>query len=247
MQHDISQKHLRVGRSVEIVWVRLGDLRLDRRYQRAISASWIRRLVSELREEYMPPLHASLRRDGGYYVVDGQHRVATLVERHGEDAAVQVIVYRGLSFNEERMLFFILNKVLQVSRRHVHEVGASLDLGIDGMIRELGEKYDLTGRISSVATLQEIAREGGEYGLERVMNVVGFAWREHVRRINRDMLRGLWLALKSDETADEEIAMGLLLHSPADLELIAIRHRSRLECSKAMACMLAIEEVAQTP
>ena len=240
---DISQPV--IGRPVAVRTVRLGDLQLDRRYQRSLSRAWQQRLVRELREEYMPPLALSERPGGVLYVLDGQHRLATLLERHGPDALVRALVYSGLSFDQERMLFFILNKALQVSRQHVHRVGDAIDAGVEGLIADALARYGLEGRIGSLRVLQEIAESGGEYGLERTLAIVAFAWRDEARKVHRDMLRGLWLALKADETADEELAMGLLQAGPREIEQAALRHRVRLDCSRTMACTLAFQEAAR--
>ena len=83
-------------------------LKKDPDYQRDYNYSRVKDIASKWNDKLCNPLHVSLRKDGFYYSVDGQHTFGAFkIVHYGE--AVPCFVYRGLNKKAEADLFIKLN------------------------------------------------------------------------------------------------------------------------------------------
>ena len=87
--------------------VKCKDLKVDDRYQRPL-----KNRVNQIVKNYDPMLVGTIvvsRRKDGLYIVDGQHRVAALLDLFGDEAEVDAQIYYNLTVEEEADLFLRIN------------------------------------------------------------------------------------------------------------------------------------------
>lgn len=160
---------------VEIVLLRPGEVLIDRDndVQRSLRTAY----AESIARDYDPNLfgmgYVSLRADGKYYVLDGQHRcAAAVIAGRGEDR-VPFIVLRGLSVREEAEMFRALNKhKLKVDALSLFKCGVvakdPVHLDIVRVLNSFGLTYggeSQDGTIAAVATLLQIYH--GKVGIKQ--------------------------------------------------------------------------------
>ncbi|MFC0866273.1 DUF6551 family protein [Sphaerimonospora cavernae] len=78
--------------------------------QRKKDAAWTARLTKMWDPFALLPAIVSLREDGRYYLLDGQHSTEVAVEKEGPDFLRDCMVYEGLSDEQEAKLFLAANR-----------------------------------------------------------------------------------------------------------------------------------------
>lgn len=64
-----------------------------------------RKIAREYDERLMDPIRISQRNDTRQFVIDGRHRVQGTLEKFGEDATIEAIIYYDLTLKEEADLY----------------------------------------------------------------------------------------------------------------------------------------------
>jgi hypothetical protein len=85
----------------------LNQITIDKRYQRPLNEARLQRMVNNFQRNLLGVLVLSLRHDGRYYALDGQHRFR-LLNKVGWTTAPS-IVYENLAEAQEAMLFEQMN------------------------------------------------------------------------------------------------------------------------------------------
>lgn len=89
------------------------DLRVDPDYQREISKTAINKAVNNFNRRGLRPITVSKRKDGFYYIIDGQHRYEIALSV-GMKIYPCCEVHEDLTKAEESSLFVLLNNVKKV-------------------------------------------------------------------------------------------------------------------------------------
>jgi hypothetical protein len=84
--------------------LRLDQLIVDARFQRPIQQSRVERYTKQFDGSLVGLLTVSLRANGKYVILDGQHRWMVLVEREYTEALCEVLT--GLTFEQEASIFY---------------------------------------------------------------------------------------------------------------------------------------------
>lgn len=151
---------------VEIVLLRPDEVLVDRDH-------WVQRDFKEgharsIAREYSPALfglgHVSLRADGKYYVMDGQHRCAAAIMAGRGDERVAFQVWRRLTISEEANKFRELNAhKLKVDAMSLFRTGVTAKnptcVEIANILKRFGLSYGYNqgeGSVAAVATLVQI-------------------------------------------------------------------------------------------
>jgi hypothetical protein len=92
---------VRFGGTVQML--KLDQLIVDARFQRPIQQSRVERYVKQFDGKLVGLLTVSVRPNGKYVLLDGQHRWMVLVERGYTEALCEVLT--GLSFEQEAAIF----------------------------------------------------------------------------------------------------------------------------------------------
>lgn len=86
------------------------SIRVDHTYQRQLAPTRVARMVAEFDPSLVGVIEVSLRDDGTYAVIDGQHRLAAVRSAKGMGAAIAANVHQGLSPEDEARLFFEIDR-----------------------------------------------------------------------------------------------------------------------------------------
>lgn len=122
-------------------WVRLDQMKVNPQAQRAIDQRWVDELAKDFDPDKMGFISVSFR-DGWYYIIDGQHRVAAAINYLGSDQQVQCHVFEGLTVEQEATLFLDLNRQKKQGAMSKYKValtaGSPLECDVDRITRSLG-------------------------------------------------------------------------------------------------------------
>jgi hypothetical protein len=174
-----------VTRNRELKWVRLGSMRVSPQAQRELKQARVDHLVSVFDPDQLGNPEVSYR-DGHYYIMDGQHRVAAVKEWFGkgwEDQHIQCWVASGLSEQEEAEGFLLLNDKLNVDIfqkfRVAVNAGRQIESDIDGIVRAEGlcvSQQQLPGAVGAVGTLKRVYGRDGKECLRRALCIARDAY-----------------------------------------------------------------------
>jgi hypothetical protein len=179
---------------IEIVLLRPDEVMVDKESltQRDLRIPHARAIA----KEYNPALfglgHVSLRPDGHYYALDGQHRCAAAIMAGRGHDRVPFQVWRGLSIREEAKKFEELNKNrLKVDAISRFRVGVTARNPVNVAIVRILESFSLT------------------YGLGAAEGTVNAV--EALIQIFECRIRGIKLPAKPERQAKVELPKGHLL------------------------------------
>jgi hypothetical protein len=99
------------GHPYDYKWLTPDMIKVDVLFQRELDAKKVKRIVNEWNYDVFNEPKVSQRKDGSYYVFDGQHTVAAHKAHEGESAPLLCKVYRGLTWEEEKDLFLAQNGI----------------------------------------------------------------------------------------------------------------------------------------
>lgn len=158
----------RVEREARLRWVPFNSLRVNPLAQRELNRGRVNKLIAEMELERIgnPTVNA---RDGLFWIIDGQHRIAALKEWLGdgawEDQSIQCWSYEDLSEEEEAEVFLRLNDTLTVAVFEKFRVGVKSgrveETDIDRIVRAQGLRITRekgNGAIGAVTALRGVYR-----------------------------------------------------------------------------------------
>lgn len=185
-------------------------LRIDYSYQRPVNRSRVQRIVRNFSWPLFGRLKVSLRDDGYFYVMEGQHRTAALREL-GMPFAPST-VYEGLTRDDEERIFHDQAQVLRLSPFNLHHSGGEEARAVNELLASYGCKLVEQnarrgkGDIGAAGTVYSIYRtRSGPQSLAEVLNVLTQAWDFTAASLQEDMLRGMYsflLRAKKDPNFD---------------------------------------------
>lgn len=178
--------------------IAVNALNVDHDYQRALSSS----LIKQITADFDPGLIGSLivsKRDDGFYVIDGQHRLYAL--RKLGIKQVLCVVYFGLTPQQEARLFVKFNgnrkkpTALKLFNGRIKS-GDPVANQINQIVRSCNFVLGKSGgqsinTIIAVKTLEEIFKQLGAPGLKRVLHLLSQTWNGSVESLNNHMLNGM--------------------------------------------------------
>lgn len=172
----------RVERSARLRWVPIAKMKVNPLAQRDLNQARVDHLAANIDLEQLGTPTVS-ERDGHFYIMDGQHRVAALVQMGWGDQQIQCWTYTGLTEQEEAERFLKLNDVLAVEamarfRAGVH-AGRDMECDIDRIVRSQGlcvSKDGIPGAIRAVGTLRRVYSRSDGPTLGRTLRIVRDAY-----------------------------------------------------------------------
>ena len=207
---DLEYSHPGVERSIYT-----GNLTSGLPYQRPVDEKAVDQLIQDWDERLLDPLTVSFR-DGKFFVVDGQHRIAAMRKmNHGREVMVSCKVYSGLTYEQEADLCYKLDKAkkrlsLSQSTNALAESGTDAEIvEIRRLIEESGLHWGLNksrsgrgkhGEIQATRAVINAYRLLGGPGFSRLLYLLRAAWNGEPRSLNAVILSGLALFLKTYET-----------------------------------------------
>lgn len=259
---DLSDKRNDVAE--EHSWLCPDQILIDPDVQRKFEAKH----AASIARRYDPLMfgmgHVSVRADGKYYVLDGQHRCAAARQAGHGGIPVLFKIYRGLSSAEEAALFITLNAnkkavtALDTFRLNV-KAGHPASCDISRIVESFGLRvagYQLDGGISAVAAL--IAIYDGRLGtkpstqlpsnglpkghlLSRTLHCLTTAWGKDHNAFYVLILRGVAGLMKKHGAAVDIQRLAKALSKSGTPTMATGRIRQLSEVSRRSASLAAVE------
>lgn len=192
------------------------------KYQKRIRENIVRKIVNDFKPSSVGVIHVSKRKDGTYWIFDGQHRHEAY-KRMGTKYA-DCLVFEGMSYQEEVEAF---NKHQDSSKptpyeRFMGEYYAENPKHKD-IIFILG-RHNLelnnasgTGRIIAVNAVVQIYERGGPHALDAVLRIIKSSFGLHTTVFQRPNLFGMYKFINTfDGQYDEKSLIRKLKKSGLD-------------------------------
>jgi hypothetical protein len=159
----------------------------------------VKKAVEDFDLNQINPIKVS-RRDGTYYVFNGQHTAEIVAMASGSrDTPVWCMIYDDLEYVEEADIF--ANQMKNVKALHPVEIfkanceaGNEKELTIKGLV----ESYDLkisasttAGTVAAVGTLEKIYDRYGYNVLDRVISLIIMTWEGENKSFSSNILNGV--------------------------------------------------------
>lgn len=203
----------RKQRASQLRWIKLGDLVPSPKAQREFSLAWASELASTFKPEGMG-LPVISHRDGMFYIVDGQHRIAALrILEFNAEYTLECEVYVDLTEAEEAELFLERNHIKAVSAldkfaKAVY-AGRPKEVEIDRVVRSeglrVGKRSKVDNGIASIVSLRQVYDRQGSNGLRRVIRIIRDAFGDV--GFEGSVINGLGLCLHRYNGAIDDDAM----------------------------------------
>jgi hypothetical protein len=185
--------------NVHFELVPIKNLVSNQDYQRNLSMKHVKKAVEDFDLNQINPIKVS-RRDGTYYVFNGQHTAEIVAMASGSrDTPVWCMIYDDLEYIEEADIF--ANQMKNVKTLHPVEIfkanceaGNEKNLTIKGLV----ESYDLKisvnnspGTVAAVGTLEKIYDRHGYSVLDRVISLIIMTWEGENKSFSSKILNGV--------------------------------------------------------
>lgn len=171
----------RAEREARLRWVPLGLMRVPQMAQRELKPGRVDHIAANMDLEQIGTPTVS-RRDGLFYIIDGQHRVEAYKQWVGdgwENQQLQCWTYEGLSEEEEAEKFLKLNDTLAVRAFDKFRIGMNAgrpeEIEIAAAVQRVGltiSQSRAEGAVAAVETLRRIYRRDGVGVLVMTLGIV---------------------------------------------------------------------------
>lgn len=233
--------------------VKLEDLRVDARYQGPLRVKRVKHLIANWNDKVgWAGIAVSKRANGELYVIDGQHRVAALVECGFGPYETEVTLYEGLTLADEAGLFHDLNdqRVHDLFERFNSAVLAkrSPELEIAALVEECGWKVGRNESARTICAIAAVKRVWVKYGSDRlraVLTTLGKAWKYEDSSASQYIIEGLAMYYAGDAPATQKKVAEKLGAYPGGWQAMLTQIKGRrtiLDCSMAQAGSQVIDQ-----
>ena len=187
-------------------------------YQRPVDEKVVDKLVKNWDDRLLDPLIVSFR-DGNFFVVDGQHRVAAMKRMNGSgNILVPCKVYSGLSYEQEAELYYKLDLAkahltMAQSTKALLESGANQDYTeIRRLIEAAGFQWRLDKKagaarneILATRAIFSSYKSLGSDAFSRMLVLLKATWDGDPDSLSAMMLSGMTLFVKTyEEKLDDD-------------------------------------------
>lgn len=199
----ISAPPVRQTFAVEQDWLYIKALRFGAVYQRPIDHPRVVRLARNFDLDALGTIEVSRRKDGSFWIIDGQHRVSALIELGFGDDRVPCLIHSGLTIEEEAKIYRLRNTAVRPNsyamfRAELAEQGPEA-VDIDRIVRRCGLNIQMgggRGNVMAVSALRKCYRHAGALTLERTLRIILAAWGADSTNFQADLLVGLAIVQK---------------------------------------------------
>ena len=195
-------------------------------YQRTVNQPNVKYIKENYEVELVNPIKVSLR-NGKYYVFDGQHTLAVLIEMFGEKCIVPCIIYTGLTYEREAMLFAkqddgkkklysreILKGKLEGNDKEIVEfTKICTDLGFTCNFKPNANAPLVIGNYQYMV---ECYRKKGKDHLVELLTIIKTAYPDEASAMSNDFIKGLdmFITLYRGEYSIRDLVMRLQKYNP---------------------------------
>lgn len=207
------------------------DIKLDSKYQRVLHQEKVAKMVRNFMPEAFGVLIVSYRAGDGYYVLDGQHRIAAAKLKGIIEVPCRVL--HGLSVEDEAFIFNLVNAertlISPLERFKARIVfGDQRALEIQKILADYGYKIDLEHKKNTtnypeyIWAVSTVERQYTRYGpgmLKKIMFVISNAWGGQTKATSGTMIEGVSLFLRENKNADLGRLVAKLKQVPTEVVL----------------------------
>lgn len=169
----------RLESSATLQWVSLSLTAINPKAQRPQDEEFVDHIVANFDPEQVGYPVVS-HRDGKFYIIDGQHRIAAIkLWNESDKISIECRVYEGLSSEEEAEMFLRNNdkKTVPTFTRFqvATEANWAVEVEINKIVKQCGLKVSqgkAPGSISAVTTLRRVYDRAGATGLAKTLLLI---------------------------------------------------------------------------
>ena len=211
-------------------------LQSSQRYQRPVDANHVKEIIRNFDPLYLDEILVSCR-DGVYYVIDGQNRIAAFKEMNGgQDCMVNCKIYHNLTYEQEADMFHYQDSNRKKLRfgdtvRAKIESGSDEDINaIGGILSSYHIRWAFNGvgargnfTVSASQTLIECYKELGCYHFESMVRLMAHTWRGSKAAMTAPFMKGLaeFVKLYAKEGDEDTFVRKVGAHTPAEIKALA--------------------------
>ena len=173
------------------------------RYQRPLNQSRVKKIVKNFNPLLVNPIKVS-RRNGKYYVFDGQHTLNALVNMNGgKHLNVDCKIYEGLSYEDEAELFAAQNGDSRAvtSAEKISALYEAKDVDVIDMketIEKLGITFAFSGasganKVVCVTTVYKIVKESSCEKLAEILKIILDIWGGENGSFRKEIVNAIYL------------------------------------------------------
>lgn len=212
------------------------QLQSSQAYQRPVDPNHVREIIDNFDPLYLEEILVSLR-EGRYYVVDGQNRIAAF--RHmnnGRDCLVNCKVFSGLTYEQEADMFCHLDSIKK-KLRYCDSIRARAEakndptiLGINEILTRYGIKWSYKGAggnmdrtIKASKALVDSYEELGPLMFELAIRLLVRTWKGHKDSMSAPFVKGITLFVKEyvHEADEDQFVRKLCSLTSAEVKSLA--------------------------
>ncbi len=201
----------RKARASHLMWVPIADMKVSPKAQREFKPNHAASFAADFDLEALGYPVVS-KRDGNYYIVDGQHRIAALKMIGWGDQSIQCEVYDGLDEAEEAELFLRRDKRKAISAFDRFRIGVvaerDVETDINRIVMGCGLRVATDGdpkSIGAVGALAKTYRTGGGATMGRAVRLLRDGFPEDAAAFRRELVEGAGLVcLRFNGDLDDE-------------------------------------------
>lgn len=179
----------------------------DPAYQRPVDYKRVKLIADKFNPDLVNPIKVS-ERGGKYYVFDGQHTLAALKMRNGnENLPVDCKIYKGLSQADEAQLFSEQNGISRVvessaKMKALYIAGDVEIIEMHDAINSAGIKFDFTKnktdfKIIACSTIFRIFKKTTASEFQEILSLIRESWCGQQDSFNKEILGGMYLFCKT--------------------------------------------------
>lgn len=198
------------------------EISIDPAYQRSLDESRVDSMAKRFDEARIGVPVVSLRKNGHYVVLDGQHRVEAMRRSGSADTKILCEVHNGLSLSEEAELFLKLNngrKSVRVFDKYRARIVADEPTAVEftRIVQSLGLRIGAApgkNTICAIQAVESVHRRGGN--LELTLSVLKKWGCGEATVFDGDLIKDMsrFLADYSSEVDYEEFSAKIARHDP---------------------------------
>lgn len=190
--------------------VKVGDIKIDHRYQRALNDAKVDDIVNNFNPSGLGVVILSIRENGEIYAIDGAHRINALCRLGKINHDIDSLVYFDLSLQEEAELYLLLNdKRTKPKRSELAKAavisGDSKAVAIDNILKKHNLAFGdrpANNTIRAVSTVENIANKAGVDVLDSVLTVLINANGSHASSFQAEYLGSVALIIANYKNID---------------------------------------------
>lgn len=184
-----------------MITIMSNKIKSDTRYQRELDMSRVKKIVKQYNPNLVNEPKVS-KRDGLYYVFDGQHTIKVLeMMNHGNPVLVTCKVFEGLTVEDEAILFSEQNGLEKIPKTSdkFKALYFAKDIDVVSMknaIEKSGVRCDFTNgkgknKVCCYKSVYKIYMNYGDERLTRIMNLIRDAWDGEDNSFCKEIIEGL--------------------------------------------------------